>query len=214
MATRATYQIDGMTFYCHWDGYPAGAAMRFVKAIAALTFANEGKGIEIYGEARGGLPFAFIRGNQDAEPTGSHADHGDTEWRYTVTSNQDPGKPQFTIKVQARNLNNGLWSTVIDGEDLASWCNEMRESWVHQVNLAKTKRGEQPVPREELLEGWEPLVTAKLDDGYGWKREMIATAANAKALAEAAAKQAMGYQETNPNRAGYQRKAEQWGAAA
>ena len=24
MATRATYQINATTFYCHWDGYPTG----------------------------------------------------------------------------------------------------------------------------------------------------------------------------------------------
>lgn len=214
MATRATYKIDNMTFYCHWDGYPAGAAQRFVNAIAALTFANEGKSIDLYGEARGGLPFAFIRGNQDAEPTGSHADHGDTEYRYTVTSNEDLGKPQFTIKVQARNLNNGLWSVVTDGEDLAKWCNAMREGWVTQINSVKAKRNEPPLSREEILEGWEPLVTAHLDDGYGYKRTMIATAAKARGLAEAAGKKAASYPETNCNRAGYQRKADQWGAAA
>lgn len=214
MATRATYKIDGMTFYCHWDGYPAGAAGRFVNAIAALTKAADEKALDIYAEARGGLAFAFIRGNLDAEPTGSHADHGDTEYRYTVTSNKDPAKPQFSIKVEARNLNTGLWNRETESEDLAAWCNRMREDWVAKINAMKAQRNEPAVPREELLEGWPLLVTAKLDDGYGFKSLMVATEDNAKAIAEVAGKKAAFYPESNPNRKGYQRKAEQWAAAA
>jgi hypothetical protein len=82
MSTRATYRFEAgettpaITYYIHHDGYLEGAAGYF---LAALLFENR----------RGGLPAQFLRANDGAEFTGSHATHGDTEYRYTVTPDHD-----------------------------------------------------------------------------------------------------------------------------
>lgn len=36
MATRGTYQIEGMLLYNHWDNYPSGTAGHFIKVINAF----------------------------------------------------------------------------------------------------------------------------------------------------------------------------------
>jgi hypothetical protein len=94
MATRATYTIDGMHFYCHWDGYPTGAASRMVKMIEAHTQPQtiaERASFDPVDDRRGGLAFAFIRGNLDAEPTKGRDFHGDTEWHYEVFTSKETG---------------------------------------------------------------------------------------------------------------------------
>ena len=73
MATRATYQIDGKVFYIQGAGYPEGAAVYFWNMYKALA------------SSRGDKAAAFLRANDGAEFTGTHATHGDTEWRYTIT---------------------------------------------------------------------------------------------------------------------------------
>jgi hypothetical protein len=75
MSTRATYQINGTTFYIHYDGYEAGAAGYFLNMHRCAT-------------GRGGLAERFLRGNELAEITASHEAHGDTEWRYTLIGTQ------------------------------------------------------------------------------------------------------------------------------
>lgn len=72
MATRATYQINGKTFYIHWDGYEDGAAVYLWNMH------------QIDAKSRGDLAAAFLRGNDSAEFTDSHDAHGDTEFRYTI----------------------------------------------------------------------------------------------------------------------------------
>ena len=55
MGTRATYEIDGAAFYCHFDGYPQGAAVRFAAMVDKLhevtdygTIRNNGGGLCVY----------------------------------------------------------------------------------------------------------------------------------------------------------------------
>ena len=104
MATRATYEIDGITFYCHYDGYPAGAMDRLSNMVAADT-------------GRGGLPFAFIRGNFDAEPTDGHDRHGDTEFRYLIYKNHGAAydKPQDFLTIYARCWTADRWQVLFSG---------------------------------------------------------------------------------------------------
>ena len=71
MSTRATYKINGIYFYIHYDGYPDGAAVYFHNAL-------------LYQHKRGGLAAQFIRANDLAEFTESHEVHGDTEFRYDL----------------------------------------------------------------------------------------------------------------------------------
>lgn len=68
MATRATYEFVSewsptTVIYKHHDGYPQGAA-QWLKNVRTAE--------------------DFIRKNDEAEITTSHAVHGDTEYRYTV----------------------------------------------------------------------------------------------------------------------------------
>jgi hypothetical protein len=72
MSTRATYKIDGVCFYIHYDGYMDGAAGYFWNMHQAM------------GKGRGGYAEAFLRGNHLASFTESHDVHGDTEYRYDL----------------------------------------------------------------------------------------------------------------------------------
>lgn len=89
MSTSATYTIDGTTFYCHWDGYPAGAAGRFINMIEQLTVPETGarSKIDAIEDRRGGMAFAFIRGNMDAEPA-KRGEMG-VDFDYEITTNPD-----------------------------------------------------------------------------------------------------------------------------
>lgn len=75
MSTRATYEFKDKkapTFcvYIHHDGYPDGAAAYFYN-----TLINPSKG---------NFATQFIRCNEGAELTKNHAQHGDTEYQYTI----------------------------------------------------------------------------------------------------------------------------------
>jgi hypothetical protein len=81
MSTRATYLFKRQhspdtCIYVHYDGYEAGAASYFA-AMAA------------HPNHRGGLAERFIRAVDVAELTTGHNDHGDTEYRYTITEHTD-----------------------------------------------------------------------------------------------------------------------------
>lgn len=83
MSTRATYRINGSTFYIHHDGYPEYAVEYFK---AALSPAPE---IAIYAEAASrdkvsALEIAFFLVNERAERIDCHERHADTEHRYDV----------------------------------------------------------------------------------------------------------------------------------
>lgn len=82
MSTRATYQINGHTFYIHHDGYPAGAAMYLNNA---MEFTSEAPNATFQDD--------FMRANARAELTESHEAHPDTEYRYTVTTRN--GEPHI-----------------------------------------------------------------------------------------------------------------------
>lgn len=84
MATRATYQFNlnndagfaPITLYCHWDGYPGGAAEKLLHALM---------------DKEGRDPIAsFIIGNKEqAEFVSGHDAFDDTEYRYTITGSPD-----------------------------------------------------------------------------------------------------------------------------
>ena len=108
MGTRATYEIDGAVFYCHFDGYPQGAAVRFAAMVDKLHEVTD------YGTIRnngGGMDYAFIRGADDAQPTTSHEAHGDAEYRY-ICYRTDCG---VVLTVHARMGWNGSWHIIYSG---------------------------------------------------------------------------------------------------
>lgn len=81
MSTRATYTIinesdrTSISFYIHYDGYPAGAATYMHKAL--------------FTDCKGGFAEAFLRANPEAEFTPGKDAHGDTEHHYTITESKD-----------------------------------------------------------------------------------------------------------------------------
>ena len=133
MATRATYEIDRHCFYIHWDGYLEGAAGYLHAACA-----HENK--------RGGLAEQFLRANPEAEFSGGHAAHGDTEFRYTVTGSR--------LRAQSRTMDD-KWITAYAG-DLATFINAHKDASLSPVapgTLCTVPRLQQ-LAAEWLLDGW------------------------------------------------------------
>lgn len=128
MSTRATYEIEGRTFYIHHDGYPEGAASYLYNMVNALTKVDtSGEDHDIFGHRmrRGGLEFAFIRGNGNAEPTDSHEAHGDTEYRYTVYRVE--GHPMLRAEERSGDWSKPEWKQFFHGP-ITAFVNQYVES--------------------------------------------------------------------------------------
>lgn len=111
MSTRATYQIDFARFYIHHDGYPEGAAEYFARA---LDPANRGQDRA----PNASLADDFMRANSRAELIEDHADHGDTEYRYTVRTRTVGGNQMTpTMHVMHRRPSGSCtgWTKIFDG---------------------------------------------------------------------------------------------------
>ena len=133
MSTRATYQFTSeresnfkikTTIYIHHDGYPAGAACHFYKA---LILQNQ----------RGNGPEALIRSNKEAEITKSHDIHGDTVFRYNVTG-WGPNAPLIAYK-QVGSWDKEEWQPFYNGT-LADFINEQSKEkyfWVKDYHPFK-----------------------------------------------------------------------------
>lgn len=122
MGTRATYQFETkgkyginkkVTYYIHWDGYPAGAATYF-KAAADLLAAHPRT--EPGDDWRGNIAEAFVRANLLAEITPDHEAHGDTEYRYDVVTEYGA---ETTVKAYKREFTADdmtNWTVIFEGE--------------------------------------------------------------------------------------------------
>jgi hypothetical protein len=209
MATRATYQVENQTFYCHWDGYPSGAAQRFANMVAALTVPSTREGIDAVGVRRGGLAFAFIRGNMDAEPTESRDAHGDTEYHYEVKTGEDG---RVWIKV-FKPADHRAWK-MVNHKPLVDWINTERMAGATHYQTVMAQR-KQPVPSlAELLEGFPEVVEAWVEvygDGKG--RPVLATKDNAEKIKEAEDKLAVKYGGGNVNGPIHGKRANAWAQA-
>ena len=90
MATRATYRFikKGITtvIYNHWDGYPEGAAEHLDDVFTAED---------------------FIRKNENSEITKSHEFHGDTEYRYDITTRRGGKKGFYRIIIAKKRVGFG-----------------------------------------------------------------------------------------------------------
>ena len=129
MATRATYEIGGMFFYTHYDGHQTGAAARFARMIEAWNVPTTGDAPFASEHPKGGLSFAFIRGNLDVEPAKNHQDHGDTQYRYTV-----------------KLLDNGLielWEAVRARSDYVRWHKPRMFELSHWMVLMQVRHRDQ-----------------------------------------------------------------------
>lgn len=186
MSTRATYQLGDRVLYCHHDGYREGAAWRFGNMIAALTAPNETSPIEATETRRGGIEFAFIRGNLDAMPAwdNSHDGHGDTEWAYTIEESDEHG---LTVRVGRRHTFNGPME-FMPAAPLAAFVN----TFGARFNV--------------------PTIVAARPSAF-WRRPVLATIENARRIAERERELAARFNDGNPNKASHLAAAEAWEAA-
>lgn len=199
MATRATYKIGNTTFYCHWDGYPEGAAVRMANMVEHLTAPAGGKGFEPISDRRGGLPYAFIRGNMDAEPAhmGHRDGHGDTEYHYEVYLSEEPAtKGMPRVMTFAKN-----WH-----ED-SPW---RLQSNVRLVEFINDKGRQFKAPVCVMME--MPAKDPRDFPIYG-ARYTVATLDNARQIEAEMRAKGEGFAEGNPNRATYLWQADLWAAA-
>ena len=81
MATRGTYEIGNMRFYCHWDNGPEGAALKLAQMIRAYVRPVEDARCFAFGG--GGLAYAFVRGVDRAEPY-EGGDTGGAVYHYSI----------------------------------------------------------------------------------------------------------------------------------
>lgn len=210
MATRATYQVEHQTFYCHWDGYPSGAAQRFANMVAALTVPSTREGIDAVGDRRGGLPFAFIRGNMDAEPVKGRDEIGGTEYHYEVYASKEDNRVWIMV---FQPKDDGGWR-MVNHKPLVDWINTERMAGATHYQTVMAER-KQPVPSlAELLEGFPEVVEAWVEvygDGKG--RPVLATRENAEKIKEAEDKLAVKYGGGNPNGPIHGKRANAWAKA-
>lgn len=183
MSTRATYEINETTFYCHCDGYPAGAAAKLANMIGALTRPADAGGVWAIADRRGGATFAFIRGNDDAEPTESHQVHGDTEYRWRVTDAGRSAPGELLVSCQVRGASWDHWSDWSTPEPVADFINRHYPGAI--VAIADPDR---------FLNG----------------RRMIATTEHGLAIAKRELELAAGFQDGNPNKPRHQALAVAW----
>jgi hypothetical protein len=204
MATRATYQINQTNFYCHWDGYPEGAAVRFANMIEAMTVpADEAHWKNCIADRRGGFEYAFIRGVMDAEPTEGHDAHGDTEHRYTVMVRED-GNATMNHEERASWSSDTWRGTSVE---LSKWINAKRLSYAAMF-------GENAADREKLLTEFPVIVRCRIAGRHGAAdRFVYATAENAAKIAEHCARYAAEFKVDNCNKAIYETQANEWRAA-
>lgn len=192
MSTRATYKIGETTFYCHYDGYREGAALRFAKMIEALTVPADRAAehlIDAIERRNGGEAFAFIRGNLDAEPAhrNSHDGHGDTEWRYTVETSATHG---LILRVSHRRFDVDGWTA---------------DAPVKLADFVNTWGKEFEAPQ---------IVTMRpIGRNQSFERIKLATLENARAIAEIERLMASRFQPDNPNRQVHADRATAWETA-
>lgn len=191
MATRATYSMEGYTFYCHWDGHPCGAAERFAKMIEAWIVPGN---LTAYEARKGGLAFAFVRGVLDAEPTESHEAHGDTEYRYSVKLASN-GQVLLVAKVRDHE---GQFVTFYSGS-LVQFVNQEREIGLG-ASLAHFANIHEEVSPDEILEGFPKLVEVVVEIYLGSQTIVTCTEEVAKQIAAKAAASAEQYRVNNPNK--------------
>jgi hypothetical protein len=213
MSTRATYQINNTTFYCHWDGYPTGAAQRFAAMIGAMTVAcpdKERRATQQIEDRRGGYEYAFIRGALDAEPTEGHSAHGDTEYQYTLKG----GYEGATIRVD---MVDHEWAKGTETKrqifcgDLRDWLDQMREQLLGRLCDHKGKYGYDGDPEADAVESIPCIV--RVVERNDWRKTdhvTYATIDNARLIAHALEQYGESFNEDNPNRKGYLDRAAVW----
>lgn len=181
MATPATYEIEGYIFYCHYDGHPIGAAQKLARMIDAYTqpAAADALGRSIYADARGGLAFAFIRANADAEqPFGNRRVGTRSDYHYALTM-EDDGR--IFVKVDRR-TERRTWQ-IVDCEELATWVERQRIDLLRRIERAHAHiLAPGQSANERATEILPELVMADLTDRLGRPSARYATRPAAEAI--------------------------------
>lgn len=195
MSTRATYAIKSgrktTTFYGHYDGYLEGAANRFHNALVASfpsklhDFEPGDLGVHsvLQDRPRGGFAFAFIRGNEDIEPTANHDAHGDTEYQYTY----DEKTQQLTVRTR----NHETWEWIPS----ATW------------DIVDFLSSQYCSGEDDNLVG-----KATYQPKFGPPETFVATVKIARKLSQLADAYAATFKTDNPNKAIYEELARTWSA--
>lgn len=164
MSTRATYEIDGTTFYIHHDGYQEGAAVYFWNMHKAQ------------GAGKGGHAEAFLRGNENAELTGGHDVHGDSEFQYTLRRDR--------LEVRKR--------TTWDGPAHSQWALSWAGPWWAFVNKFGTMLANDGEP------GYAALNTVAPNASEGDYPTAVATVHELRGMIERKAREYGDYAAAHP----------------
>lgn len=119
MSTRATYQFirprhgGRFTIYIHHDGYPLGAAEYFARAVLGCNASGPWSAW-----LGGSLVEEFIRQNDRAELTADHEQHGDTDYRYTLSRPvaEEHGPDVLTVRSRLYVEGADPWKVVFHGQ--------------------------------------------------------------------------------------------------
>lgn len=197
MSTPATYEIEGYIFYCHYDGHPIGAAQKFARMIDAHTLpaGDEALGRSLYADVRGGLAFAFVRANADAEqPFGNRRVGTRSDYHYAL-SLEDNG--QIIVQVERR-TERCTWQ-IVDLEELATWIDRQRTDLCERIAHAHASilaNGESA--EEQALVILPVLVRADIVDRIGRAYARYATRSAAEAIVRASGRRIDGSPDSPP----------------
>lgn len=159
MSTRATYDFPAQhtCLYIHHDGYEAGAAQYMYDAWQAST-------------ANSVTAESMIRGCPRAEITGSHDDHGDTQYRYTFG-------PAHQLHAETRDLNTDTWSLVFRGP----WYEFVNQHTDNQLRVVTMQYGYTSVHTPASLKA---VIDDKCRSLGMWASNHDTTSCNFKNLAD------------------------------
>lgn len=185
MATPATYAINGVKFYCHWDNNLEGAALRLCSMVQMVTqHEDTHRGLK---DNRGGLPFAFVRGNCDAEPNDANTQSADSH--YDITQEGDV----YMIKHFVGCKGDQRKGPVLD-MPLVDFINQQ-----HAKN-------ESAHPNMRL-KGLEPVMTVM---DHNSNKPRLTTVRTAELISQQFVKESEQFTPNNPNKAGYLERALAW----
>jgi hypothetical protein len=183
MSTPATYEIDGFVFYCHYDGHPIGAAQRLCRMIEAHTRPADQWPHQrgIVADMRGGLAFAFIRANNDAEqPAGGTRARATGAFHYKLSWEVDD---RLFITIEQR-TDRQTWR-ILDHEEFAAWTLRQRADLIDRLSAAAGPGRELAVaPADRAAEIIPDIVYAHTKGRFGEPSVRYATRSTAQRLVE------------------------------
>lgn len=205
MSTPATIEINGRIFYCHYDGMPTGMAVRIAKMIDAYNAPVPAQSPDGFASvpARGGIEFAFIRGNLDAEPAPHNSRSGIMAQYHYALAQDDRG--EITITVEQR-TSRDTWR-IVSTMEIGVWVGRQRSA------LATRERLLVGNPNLDIDAVIPPVVRAHYCGRFASERFEYATRSGAEKLVARNAALAERYGPDNPNHTNCSRAMTAWAKA-